>query len=555
MIFIRRILLLWVFSFAAAAAEPPGAAAIASAHPIATEAGHSILAHGGNAFDAAVATAAALAVVEPASSGLGGGGFWLLHRAGDGFEVMVDARERAPLAATPTMYLDKTGQVIPNLSRNGALAAAIPGAPAALVHVAQKYGRLPLARSLAPAIRLAQEGFAVSRGYRKLAQARVAGLTATPEAAQIFLHNGSVPELGLVVRQPDLAKTLSRLAEAGHDGFYSGLTAQRLVAGVVAAGGIWSPRDLAEYRVIERVPLHATYGKIRVTTTALPSGGVVLLQTLAILQNYSLTQMEPSRRDHVLIEAMRLAYRDRARYLGDPDVVKVDVERLLSPVYIRTLRREISHRATPSEATPEQQRPRAATGTNTTHFSIIDRDGNRVAATLSINSPFGSGFVPPDTGVLLNNEMDDFAAKPGTPNLYGLVGFDANAIAPGKRPLSSMTPTFLEDNDRVAVLGTPGGSRIISMVLLATLDFARGRGTAADWVKRPRFHHQYLPDIVQYEPDALTDGQIRKLQQWGHKLKRLDNGYGNMQMVVLYKKTGRLEAASDPRGEGGAQVK
>jgi gamma-glutamyltranspeptidase / glutathione hydrolase len=279
----------------------------------------------------------------------------------------------------------------------------------------------------------------------------------------------------------------------------------------------------------------------------------VLLQTLAILQNYSLVQMEPARREHVLIEAMRLAYRDRARYLGDPDFVSVDIERLLSPTYIRNLRREISHRAAPSEARPE--RPQAATGTNTTHFSIIDREGNRVAATLSINSPFGSGFVPPDTGVLLNNEMDDFAAKPDTPNLYGLVGYDANAIAPGKRPLSSMTPTFLEDNDRVAVLGTPGGSRIISMVLLATLDFSVGRGTAADWVKRPRFHHQYLPDVVQYEPGAFTDAEVRRLQQWGHTLRRLDNGYGNMQIVVWHKKTNRLEAASDPRGEGSAQVK
>src|SRR5712692_1621794 len=412
MIFLRRIFLVWVYWSVAIAVEPP-TAAIASAHPLATEAGHSILAQGGNAFDAAVATAAALAVVEPASSGLGGGGFWLLHRAGDGLEVMVDARERAPLAATATMYLDRAGQVIPGLSLNGPLAAAIPGTPAALVHIAQKYGRLPLARSLAPAIRLAQEGFAVSRGYRRLAQARAPVLSASP-AARIFLHDGSAPELCYIVRQLERAKTLARLAEAGHDGFYAGEMAQHLVTGVAAAGGIWSLRDLADYRVVERVPLHATYGKIRITTAALPSGGVVLLQTLAILQNYSLMQMEPARREHVLIEAMRLAYRDRARYLGDPDFVSVDIERLLSPTYIRTLRREISHRATPSEAMPEP----AAAGTNTTHFSIIDREGNRLAVTLSINSVFGSGFMPPDTGVLLNNEMDDVAAKPGAPNLY-----------------------------------------------------------------------------------------------------------------------------------------
>ncbi len=553
MIFTRRIFFLWVFFCSLAATAEPPTAAIASGHPLATAAGQDILAQGGNAFDAAIATAAALAVVEPGSSGLGGGGFWLLHRASDGFEVMVDARERAPLAATANMYLDATGQVIPNLSRTGALAAAIPGTPAALVHMAQKYGRLPLARSLAPAIRLAKEGFPVSRGYRKLAQARIAALSASPEAARIFLHDGAVPELGYVVRQPELAKTFTRLVAQGQDGFYTGTTARHLVTGVAAAGGIWSLRDLSDYRVIERAPLHANFGKIRVTTANLPSGGVVFLEALAILQNYSLTQMEPERRDHVLIETLRLAYRDRAHYLGDPDFVNVDVNRLLSPSYIRNLRREILHRATPSEAQGES--PQAPAGTNTTHFSIIDREGSRVAATLTINSAFGSGFMPRGTGVLLNNEMDDFAAKPGAPNLYGLVGSAPNAIAPGKRPLSSMTPTFLEDSERVAVLGTPGGSRIISMVLLATLDFARGRGTAADWVKRPRFHHQYLPDVVEYEAGAFTEAELRKLQQWGHRLKRLDNKYGNMQIAVFYKKTGRLEAASDPRGEGEAQVK
>ncbi len=548
-----RLLLLWLLLAPLAWAEPlrPNAAAIASAHPLATAAGHEILARGGNAFDAAVAVAAALAVVEPYGSGLGGGGFWLLHREADGFETMVDARERAPLAASANMYLDASGNPVPRRSLDGALAAAVPGTPAALVQVARKYGRLPLAQSLAPAVRLAREGFAVTQLYRKWVQRRLAALGATPAAARAFLHRGEAPPLGHVIRQHELADVLARLGNDQGEDFYRGNTARLLVAGVRAGGGIWTREDLAQYRVVERAPVRVTYGGMRVTAAALPSaGGVVLGQMLGVLAGFDLDGLDKAARTEALLGAMYLAYRERAFHLGDPDFVTVDVARLLDPAHLGSLRQELrSGKAGVAAPVPARE-----SGANTTHFSIIDREGNRVAVTLSLNGPFGSGFVPPGTGVLLNNEMDDFSIKPGTPNLYGLVGSTANAIAPGKRPLSSMTPAFLETDDAVVVLGTPGGSRIITMVLLAALEVAHGRGDPSTWVALPRFHHQYPSDRVEYEPGALTPDDVLALAALGYDLTPRAEGYGNMQLVAWFKKTGRVEAASDPRGEGQARV-
>jgi gamma-glutamyltranspeptidase/glutathione hydrolase len=536
-------------------AEPaPPAAAIASAHPLATAAGFEILETGGNAFDAAVAVSAALAVVEPYSSGIGGGGFWLLHRAADGFETMVDGRERAPLAATRAMYLDAGGEVIPGLSMDGALAAGIPGEPAALAHLASEYGRLPLATTLAPAIRYAREGFEVDELYRRLAGFRAEALNKSPEAARIFLADGAVPRLGQRIRQPELAATLEYLAREGHAGFYAGNVARQLVDGVRAAGGIWTLKDLADYRVVERVPIRGAYRGIRVTTAAPPSsGGVVLVSALNILAGYDLAAMDEATRIHVIVEALRRAYRDRAEYLGDPDFIAMPLARLTHPFYAEGLRASIRlDRATPSASLPGAQP--AADGPHTTHFSILDAEGNRVSATLSINYPFGAALVVPGTGVLLNDEMDDFSAKPGVPNAYGLVGAEANAIAPGKRMLSSMTPTFLETNDRVAILGTPGGSRIISMVLLGALEFAERRPPSA-WVARPRFHHQYLPDVIQFEPEAIDALLQEDLAALGHALSEQSQTYGNMQAVQWHKRAGRVEAASDPRGVGSAEMR
>ncbi|MEY3288944.1 MAG: gamma-glutamyltransferase [Pseudomonadota bacterium] len=528
--------------------------AIASAHPLATAAGFEILDKGGNVFDAAVAVSAALAVVEPTGSGLGGGGYWLLHREKDGFETLIDGREKAPLAAHKSMYLDKDGKVIPKLSLDGALAAAIPGMPAGLVHLSEKYGKLPLAISLAPAIRYAQTGYAIGDRYLKMLKVRAELLNQYPQTAAIFLDNGKLPQPYSILRQPDLGKTLTQLAKSGRDGFYSGCIADKLVKGVNESGGIWTKEDLESYQIVERKPVTGDYKGIKITSAApSSSGGIVLIEALNILSGYDLQTMDEIIIKHLIIESFRRAYHDRTLYLGDADFIDIPVKRLLNQDYASGLRSSLrSDKALPSEMLSGEieQQPE---GTNTTHFSIIDEEGNRVAATLSINYPFGSGFVAAGTGVILNDEMDDFSSLPGAMNGYGLVGGAANAIAPGKRMLSSMTPTFLETDTQVAVLGTPGGSRIISMVLLAALDFAKGNGPDS-WVQVPRFHHQFMPDVIEYEKGALSDAEITSLTAKGHQLKVARYPYGDMQAVLLNKANNALSAASDKRGEGRAVV-
>ena len=547
------LLITFSWTIPAQAAQPP-AAAIASAHPLATRAGHEILSAGGNAFDAAIAVTATLAVVEPTGSGLGGGGFWLLHRARDGFETMIDGRERAPLAASRDMYLDQHGQVIPGRSIDGPLAAGIPGEVAAMVYLARHYGRLPLNRSLAPAIAIARKGFVIDEHYRRLAAFRLNALKKSPAATAIFLHQQAVPNAGFILQQPALARTLEAIAKDGKAGFYGGRVARQLVAGVRQSGGLWTLADLEQYRVQERSPIQGKYHGMRITAAAPPSsGGIALMTMLNILSGYPLAKFDATHRHHLIIEAMRRAYRDRAEYLGDPDFVRIPVAQLIHPYYAAGLRNSIRRdRATPSSELPGFNPP--AEGRHTTHFSILDREGNRVAATLSVNYPFGSAFVAAGTGVLLNDEMDDFSAKPGTPNVYGLVGARSNAIAPGKRPLSSMTPTFAENDRGVAILGTPGGSRIITMVLLAVLDFAEGKGPAS-WVSLKRYHHQYLPDVVSYEPGTFPAAEIAALQQLGHRLQARRRPYGNMQAVFWDRRNNRVTAASDPRGSGLALVK
>ena len=532
---------------------PQSQQAVASAHPIATQAGIDILNNGGNAFDAAVAVSATLAVVEPYSSGMGGGGFWLLHRSSDNTSVMVDGREVAPLKAHRDMYLDKQGNVIPKLSIDGPLSAGIPGQPAALVHINKKYGNLPLKDVLAPAIKAARQGFPVTEHYRRMARFRLDALRASEEAARIFLHNNEVPQIDHLIKQPDLADTLEVIAELGADGFYKGGLAWGLVEGTRNAGGIWSLSDLENYKVIERQPLVGQFGKFKVTSVPpASSGGVVILSMLNMLEQHNWSQLNNIDQKHLLIEVMRRAYRDRAVYLGDTDFVQVPIKKLISKEYAKELGGDIDMQmATASAMLPGiDDQPK---GNHTTHFSIIDRQGNRVAATLSINYPFGSCFVPPGTGILLNDEMDDFSSKPGTPNAYGLVGAEANAIEPGKRMLSSMSPTMIESEDKLAILGTPGGSRIITMVLHSILGVSKGY-TAEDIVKAPRFHHQYLPDEVQYEPRALFETEIKALTQRGHSLRELKHTYGNMHVVIKDNKTNQVTAASDPRGEGQSVV-
>lgn len=548
------VFLTLIVASATFAAGPPKAA-IATAHPLATAAGMEVLDAGGNAFDAAIAVSATLAVVEPYASGLGGGGFYLLHDERSGREVVVDARETAPGQSVPEMFQNNKGEVVRDWATNGPLAAAIPGIPAALVHLAAKYGQLSLAESLKPAIRLARDGFPADDRYRQVARQRIEVLRRFADTSQTFLFKGDVPTLGTLIRQPDLAATLEILTHQGHDGFYSGPFAQRLVDAVSEAGGIWALEDLANYRVIEREPLVSNYRGARVVTVPPPSGGgTALIAMLNMLDAGGYANNAGAIRDHLVVEAMRRAFYDRAKFLGDPAFVSVPVAELTSMEHAKSLMANVDRsRATPSSAlgTPAAS-PKQ--GDNTSHFSIIDRNGSRVSATLSINLAFGSGYMVPGTGMLLNNEMDDFSGAPGAANAYGLVGSDANAIAPGKRPLSSMTPTFVEYNDRVAILGSPGGSRIPGMVLttlLALLD-------AVDPVKalaEPRFHHQYLPDIVDAEPEYFGSDRARQLRARNHVVTSTGRNYGNVQVVVWDKTSGRVVAASDPRGIGSAQTK
>lgn len=550
----KTIFLFVTFSLLMACSQAPERKhAVASAHPMATQAGIEILHKGGNAFDAAVAVSATLAVVEPYSSGMGGGGFWLLYRAADQHSVMVDGREVAPLNAQRDMYLDDRGEIVPNLSIDGPLAAGIPGQPAALDHIARHYGKLPLRDTLAPAIHAAQNGFPVTEHYQRMAKFRLEALRASADATAIFLHNNEVPELGHIIRQPDLAKTLSAMAERSRDGFYRGKVAEQLLHGVQYAGGNWVAEDFKNYQVQERAPIVSEYRGYKITSVPPPSsGGVAITSMLHMLDTLNWHEQSGVMKTHLLVEVMRRAYRDRAIYLGDTDFVDVPIARLTSRAYAQQLGADIkSDKATPSNELPGiDNQPK---GNHTTHFSIIDHEGNRVSATLSINYPFGSGFVPPGTGVLLNDEMDDFSAKPGTPNAYGLVGAEANAIAPGKRMLSSMSPTFIESEDKLAIIGTPGGSRIITMVLHGLLAVIDGK-SAQEVVAQPRYHHQYLPDVIQFEPGALIADEQAELQFLGHALRELDSSYGNMQVVIVDKKNNQVTAASDPRGEGVAIV-
>lgn len=531
---------------AAIAEQKPNAPVIASAHRLATEAGQRVLAEGGNAFDAAIAVSATLGLVEPESSGIGGGGFFLLRRASDGHVVFVDARERAPAAATRDMFLDADGQPIPERSINGPLAAAIPGLPAGLVHLAANYGRLPLERSLAPAIELAERGWPWGAKNQTMIGWRAKVLEGDRGARALFLPGGKPPAVGTTMRNPDYARTLRRLARDGFDGFYRGDTARRLVDGVRRAGGIWTLEDLAGYAVVEREPIRFAYRGAKIVTAPPPSsGGVALASILHILAPFDLAAMTPAARTHVLVEAMRRAYRDRAIYLGDPDHVRIPVDLLVDPAYAAGLRAGINlERATPSDLLPGiSARPGSD---QTTHFSIIDAEGNLAAVTQTVNLPFGNGMVVPGTGFVLNNEMDDFSVKPGVPNAFGLVGEDANAVAPGKRPLSSMTPTFVLAPDRVTVLGTPGGSRIISMVLLGVLGVLDGQGAQAV-ADAPRIHHQYLPDVLSAEPGALAPEVVEALKAKGHTVSQGERTWGNMQVASWWLSDGRVEAGFDRR--------
>ncbi|KRA30164.1 gamma-glutamyltransferase [Rhodanobacter sp. Root627] len=531
-------------------AQRPGHSAVASANFLATDAGLEILAKGGNAFDAAVAVASTLSVVEPESSGIGGGFMAVLHRAKDGHNVFIDARETAPAAVNPKDYLNPDGTPNRDAALKGPLSAGIPGEPAGLVLIAERYGKLSLAQSLAPAIRLARDGFKPDPRLREAIAGQQKDLRRWPASAAKFLPDGKPPVEGKLWRDPDQAKTLEAIAAHGNDGFYRGPTAKKLVDAVRAAGGNWTLADLESYQAKEREPISVDYRGYRIITAPPPSsGGVAIAEILNILSGFELDKLDQAHRVHLIVEAMRRAFRDHNDYLGDPDFVKMPLDMLLSPFYADGLRQSIL----PGKATPSSMLPHETVrdpGMHTTHFSIIDKDGNMAAVTSTVNYVLGSTFVAEGTGVLLNDEMDDFALVPDKPNVYGLLGSAANAPKGGKRMLSSMSPSLVIGADRSAVIGSPGGSTIITQVLEGILHFIDGE-SAQQIVAHKRFHHQFLPDVVDVEPGMFDKATSADLTAMGYTLNDR-KPWGFMNVVTWDHRTNKLDAASDPRRPSGS---
>jgi len=529
---------------------------VVSVHHLASDAGLALLREGGNAVDAAVATGFALAVVHPIAGNLGGGGFLLL-RTHDGAATFIDFRERAPLAATETMYQDASGNVIPDASVVGYRSIATPGSVAGLAYAERKYGRLGLSRVMAPAIELAEHGFKLSEEEAR--ELTDPDLALFPASKRIFQRDGDLYKAGDVFRQPELARTLRRIA-ADPDGFYHGKMARELVAELQKGGALLTLQDLAQYSVAERKPTVGRFHNYTVISAPPPSsGGIVLVSALNILEGYDLAGLgdRSAAWVHLIAEAYRRAYMDRADYLGDPDYNRIPTAELISKKYAEAWRRGIAaDKATPSKTLrrPEGFLPPApkTAGTrpesqDTTHYSVVDAEGNAVAVTTTLNDGFGSRVTAGSLGFLLNDEMDDFAVKLGVPNLYGLIQGPANAIAPGKRPLSSMTPTIvLEDGKLRSVLGSPGGARIISTVAGIFLSAAEGRLNIQQAVDAPRFHHQYMPDILYLEPGFAPE-TVRDLGAMGYEVKEAGRHWGNGECIAVDPKTGLLEGGQDHR--------
>ncbi len=492
---------------------------VVSAQHLATEVGVDILRRGGNAVDAAVAVGYALAVVYPAAGNLGGGGFMTLQLA-DGRKSFLDFREKAPLAATADLFLDKDGNVIEGRSTRSHLAIGVPGSVAGLEYAREKYGTMTRKTLLEPAIRLADKGFVLDRGDIAMLQTATADFQKDPASNAIFLNAGRPFEVGERLVQRDLARTLRAIARRGTDGFYKGPVAASIVNTVQGGGGIITQADLDHYRTREMAPIECDYRGYRVISAPPPSsGGVVICEILNIVEGYPLKDLgfRSAQAVHYQIEAMRHAYADRNTYLGDPDFVNNPVDRLTAKSYADRIRAEIDpDRAGVSKGI--QPGLASHEGSNTTHYSIADRWGNAVAVTYTLNDWFGARITAAGSGVLLNDEMDDFTAKPGVPNQFGLVQGAANAIAPGKRPLSSMSPTMLgKDGHAVMILGTPGGSRIISTLVLTILNVIDYDMDVQEAVDAPRFHQQWLPDLTNVERFAISPDTRKLLEAAGHK--------------------------------------
>jgi gamma-glutamyltranspeptidase/glutathione hydrolase len=545
-------------------------AIVTSVHELASRAGVEMLRSGGNAVDAAVATGFALAVVHPQAGNLGGGGFMLLRNA-NGETHFIDFREKAPAAATENMYLDAQGNVIPESSKDSSIvgyrAIGVPGTVAGLVYAEKQYGKLSLEKVIAPAIKLARDGFPLAyEDTQELKKDKY--LAQFPESKRIFLHDGNYYQPGELLKQPELAHTLERIAKHPDD-FYHGAMARELAAAIHQGGGLVTAADLASYEVKEREPIRGSYRGYDIISAPPPSsGGVALIEILNILEGFDLAKFgnRSAAAIHLEAEAFRRAFYDRADFLGDPDFAKVPVAQLIDKKYAAAWRDSID----PNHATPSKELKRPSFGElervaqlpptalrepqNTTHYSVVDADGNAVSVTTTLNDSFGSRVTAAGLGFLLNDEMDDFAAKQGVPNIYGLIQGPANAIGPGKRPLSAMTPTIvLKDGKLFLVLGSPGGPRIITIVaniLIGVVDFSLDIQEA---VNAPRFHHQWLPDQILVE-DRLSPDTMNLLGSKGHKVK-VDYSWGNWgdgECIMIDPKTGERLGASDGRNNGKA---
>jgi gamma-glutamyltranspeptidase/glutathione hydrolase len=540
---------------------------VVTAQHLASDAGAAILRQGGNAVDAAIAVGYALAVTHPCCGNLGGGGFMTIHLA-DGRNIFINFREKAPLAARADMFLDAQGNPLSDKSLNGYLAVGVPGTVLGLETARQKYGTLPRAALMAASIRLAQDGFILTQGDVDELMIATAAFRAQANVAPIFLNHGEPLRPGERLVQRNLAATLRSISEGGAQVFYQGPIAEAVVASARANGGLLTRQDFAAYAVTESAPISCNYRGYTILSAPPPSsGGVTLCEMLQVLEAYPLKTLgfHSSESVHLMTEAMRHAYRDRNTYLGDPAFVDNPIARLLSIRHAEAIRARIQpHRATPSAALGDDAADEKAT---TTHYSVVDHKGNAVSVTYTINDDFGAKVIAGDTGFFLNDEMDDFTAKPGAPNLFGLVQGKANAIAPGKRPLSSMTPTIvLKDGKPVLVVGTPGGSRIITTVLEIIVNVIDHGMTLQEAVDAPRIHHQWLPDTLAGEPFALSADTVKSLTHMGYHVVPLEPwGAGNAAEAIGiapadaaeakalgFPRAGILYGASDSRAPAGS---
>jgi gamma-glutamyltranspeptidase/glutathione hydrolase len=526
---------------------------VGSSEVRASEVGIAILKAGGNAVDAAVATGFALAVTYPEAGNIGGGGFMVIRLA-SGKETTIDYREKAPARATRDMFLDEHGNAVDERSRFGSLACGVPGSVAGLALAEREYGRLTLAQVMAPAIALAHDGFVVSRSLADSfarAQPRLSKFPASLKA--FYKPDGSPLREGDRLVQPDLARTLALIASDGPDVFYRGSIADLVSREMDLSGGLITKADLATYQPAERAPVTGTYHGFRIVSMPPPSsGGVGLLELLNILEPFPLSQYGPNstRTMHLMVEAERRVYADRAEWLGDPDFFKVPVMGLISKPYADRLRASISETHVTPSADVKAGAPRDFEPAETTHYSVVDGEGNAVSTTTTLNGGYGNAETVAGAGFLLNNEMDDFSVRPNSPNMFGLVGGEANAVAPGKRMLSSMTPTIVtRDGRTVLVLGSPGGSHIITTVLQVFLDVVDFKMNVADAVSAPRFHHQWSPDVVMIEAGGFAPDVLNALGALGHRTEVV-SPMGEVHAIAIDPTSSERTGASDPRGDG-----